>query len=115
MNNRGVLYRHPECTETGDAVGCASRRRLRCQHDAGSDLHRAAYKNAGDAAALSGMAQSVGYLMAAMGPLLPGKVQELCGGWTLPLLMAAAIAVVGACTGIAAGRNAHLEPVQQPY
>lgn len=72
-------------------------------------------KNAGDAAALSGMAQSVGYLMAAMGPLLPGKVQELSGGWTLPLLMAAAIAVVGACTGIAAGRNANLEPVQQPY
>lgn len=72
-------------------------------------------KNAGDAAALSGMAQSVGYLMAAMVPLLPGKVHELSGGWTLPLLMTAAIAVVGACTGIAAGRNAHLEPVQQPY
>ena len=33
-------------------------------------------KYAGDAAALSGMAQSVGYLMAAMGPLLLGKVQE---------------------------------------
>ena len=71
-------------------------------------------KNAGDAAALSGMAQSVGYLMAAMGPLLLGKVQELSGGWTLPLLMTAAIAVAGACTGMAAGRNAHLEPAQQP-
>jgi len=70
-------------------------------------------KNAGDAAALSGMAQSVGYLMAAMGPLLLGKVQELSGGWTGPLLMTAAIAVAGACTGMAAGRNAHLEPVQQ--
>ncbi|MBI6183893.1 MFS transporter, partial [Serratia proteamaculans] len=69
-------------------------------------------KNAGDAAALSGMAQSVGYLMAAMGPLLLGKVQELSGGWTVPLLMTAAIAVAGACTGMAAGRNAHLEPVQ---
>ncbi|EKN6182159.1 MFS transporter [Yersinia enterocolitica] len=71
-------------------------------------------KNAGDAAALSGMAQSVGYLLAAMGPLLLGKVQELSGGWTLPLLMTAAIAVAGACTGMAAGRNAHLEPAQQP-
>jgi len=38
----------------------------------------------------------------------------LSGGWTLPLLMTAAIAVAGACTGMAAGRNAHLEPVQQP-
>jgi len=27
----------------GDAVGRASRLRLRCQHDAGSDIHRAAY------------------------------------------------------------------------
>lgn len=71
-------------------------------------------KNAGDAAALSGMAQSVGYLMAAMGPLLLGKVQELSGGWTVPLLMTAAIAVAGACTGMAVGRNAHLESALQP-
>ena len=70
--------------------------------------------NAGDAAALSGMAQSIGYLMAAMGPLLLGKVQELSGGWTVPLLMTTAISVAGACTGMAAGRDAHLEPVQQP-
>lgn len=67
-------------------------------------------KNAGDAAALSGMAQCVGYLMAAMGPLLLGKVHDWCGGWTVPLLMTAAIAVVGACTGLAAGRNVYLEP-----
>lgn len=71
-------------------------------------------KNAGDAAALSGMAQSVGYLMAAMGPLLLGNVQELSGSWTVTLQMTAAIAVAGDCTGIAAGRNVHLEPAQQP-
>ncbi|STA63021.1 Inner membrane transport protein YeaN [Citrobacter amalonaticus] len=66
--------------------------------------------NAGDAAALSGMAQCVGYLMAAMGPLLLGKVHDWSGGWTVPLLMTAAITVAGACTGLAAGRNVCLEP-----
>ncbi|MBH2554527.1 MULTISPECIES: MFS transporter [Serratia] len=66
-------------------------------------------KNAGDAAALSGMAQCVGYLMAAIGPLLLGKVHDWSGGWAMPLLVTAAIAVAGACTGMAAGRNAHLE------
>ncbi|MNC10228.1 Inner membrane transport protein YeaN [compost metagenome] len=67
-------------------------------------------KNAADAAALSGMAQCVGYLMAAMGPLLLGKVHDGSGGWTVPLLMTAAITVAGACTGLAAGRNVYLEP-----
>lgn len=67
-------------------------------------------KNSGDAAALSGMAQCVGYLMAAMGPLLLGKVHDWSGGWTVPLLMTATIAVAGACTGMTAGRNAYLEP-----
>lgn len=67
-------------------------------------------KNAGDAAALSGMAQCVGYLMAAMGPLLLGKVHDWSGGWTVPLLMTAAITVASACTGLAAGRNVYLEP-----
>lgn len=71
-------------------------------------------KNAGDAAALSGMAQSVGYLMAALGPLFLGKVQELTGNWTVPLLITAAIAVAGAFSGMAAGRNAYLEPALQP-
>jgi CP family cyanate transporter-like MFS transporter len=71
-------------------------------------------KNSSDAAALSGMAQCVGYLMAAMGPLLLGKVHDWSGGWTVPLLMTTAISVAGACTGMAAGRDVHLEPVQQP-
>lgn len=67
-------------------------------------------KNAGDAAALSGMAQCVGYLMAAAGPLLLGQVHDWTGGWTAPLLITAGIAVAGAFTGMMAGRNAHLEP-----
>lgn len=67
-------------------------------------------RNAADASALSGMAQCVGYLMAALGPLLLGKVHDLSGGWTVPLLLTALAAVMGAAIGIAAGRNAYLEP-----
>lgn len=71
-------------------------------------------QNSADAAALSGMAQCVGYLMAAMGPLLLGKVHNLSGSWSIPLLLTAAIAVAGAFTGMAAGRNAWLQPAASP-
>ena len=67
-------------------------------------------KNAGDTAALSGMAQCVGYLMAAAGPLLLGQLHDWTGGWTAPLLITAAISIAGACTGMLAGRNVQLEP-----
>ncbi|UPF06185.1 MFS transporter [Pseudomonas mosselii] len=66
-------------------------------------------KNAGDTAALSGMAQCVGYLMAAAGPLLLGQLHDWSGGWTAPLLITAAIAVAGAFTGMLAGRNVQLD------
>jgi len=66
--------------------------------------------NADDASALSGMAQCVGYLMAAAGPLLLGQLHDWTGGWTVPLLITAAISVTGACSGMMAGRNAYLEP-----
>ena len=65
--------------------------------------------NADDASALSGMAQCVGYLMAAAGPLLLGQLHDWTGGWTVPLLITAAISVAGACSGMMAGRNAYLE------
>lgn len=69
--------------------------------------------NADDAAALSGMAQCVGYLMAAAGPLLLGQLHDWTGGWTVPLLITAAISVAGACSGMMAGRNAYLEPTHR--
>ncbi|WP_198332400.1 MFS transporter [Psychrobacter aquimaris] len=65
--------------------------------------------NADDASALSGMAQCVGYLMAAAGPLLLGQLHDWTGSWTIPLLITAAISVAGACSGMMAGRNAYLE------
>ncbi|HHG9494401.1 TPA: CynX/NimT family MFS transporter [Citrobacter farmeri] len=57
------------------------------------------------AAALSGMAQSVGYLLAACGPPLMGRIHDGQGSWQIPLLAVAALAVVMAIFGRYAGRN----------
>ncbi|AHJ74213.1 CynX/NimT family MFS transporter [Kosakonia sacchari] len=57
------------------------------------------------AAALSGMAQSVGYLLAACGPPLMGKIHDASGDWHLPLLACAVLSVVMAACGAFAGRD----------
>lgn len=43
--------------------------------------------------ALSGMAQSVGYTLAALGPLLIGMLHDATGGWALPLVLLSLLAV----------------------
>ena len=45
------------------------------------------------AAALSGMAQSVGYLLAAAGPFLFGVLRDATGAWKVPLVLLLAITV----------------------
>ncbi|MFC4947793.1 CynX/NimT family MFS transporter [Pseudonocardia sp. GCM10023141] len=59
--------------------------------------------DAAHAAQLSGMAQSVGYMVAAAGPFAVGALHDLSGGWTVPLVvvlvMFAPQAVVGALAG----------------
>ncbi|MFL9672958.1 MFS transporter [Pseudomonas marginalis] len=70
-------------------------------------------KHSGDTAALSGMAQCVGYLMAAAGPLVLGQLHDWTGGWAAPLLITAAISIAGAFTGMLAGRNVQLEPARR--
>ncbi|WP_461188579.1 MFS transporter [Arthrobacter sp. Z4-13] len=57
------------------------------------------------AASLSGMAQSVGYGLAAVGPVMFGGLRDVSGGWTLPLLVTAGIMAVVAVTGVLAGRD----------
>lgn len=57
------------------------------------------------AAALSGMAQSVGYGLGAAGPVLFGGLYDLSGDWTLPLLVCAGIMAVLAMMGVLAGRD----------
>ena len=56
------------------------------------------------AAALSGMAQCVGYLLAAGGPSLAGRLHETTGTWTTVLTVGAALSVLMAGCGVLAGR-----------
>lgn len=60
--------------------------------------------SAHQAAALSGMAQTIGYLLAACGPPLIGKIHDAYGDWHIPLIIVALIAVVMALFGALAGR-----------
>ena len=60
------------------------------------------------AAALSGMAQCVGYLMAAAGPPLIGVLHDLSGGWRLPLAVVVALCFAMAGLGSLAGRARHV-------
>lgn len=58
-----------------------------------------------DAAALSGMAQTWGYLVSAAGPLAWGALRELSGSWTLPLVLLLAVALATTAAGYLAGRD----------
>jgi MFS transporter, CP family, cyanate transporter len=57
------------------------------------------------AAQLSAMAQTVGYAVAAAGPLLIGVLREATGGWTAPLILLLALPVPLFAAGMAAGRT----------
>lgn len=57
------------------------------------------------AAELSGMAQAIGYLLAASGPILFGLIHDWIGNWTVPLLLILAISVVYGLLGLAAGAD----------
>ncbi|WP_142502091.1 CynX/NimT family MFS transporter [Klebsiella sp. 2680] len=61
--------------------------------------------SAHQAAALSGMAQTVGYLLAACGPPIMGKIHDANGDWHIPLIAVAMMSVVMAVSGALAGRN----------
>ncbi|ADJ65708.1 CynX/NimT family MFS transporter [Herbaspirillum seropedicae] len=56
------------------------------------------------AAALSAMAQSVGYLLAATGPIVMGRLHDANGGWTPVLALCAGGAVLMGWLGWLAGR-----------
>ncbi|MGQ4515737.1 MFS transporter [Streptomyces sp. DW26H14] len=64
----------------------------------------------GEAAALAGMAQSIGYLVAAAGPLLLGILRDTTGSWTLPLMVLIALSLAMASAGYGAGRDRHVRP-----
>lgn len=62
-------------------------------------------RTSGEASRLSGMAQGVGYLLAAVGPLLAGTLFELTDSWAPVLCIIAAAVVVMAVVGLFAGRR----------
>lgn len=66
--------------------------------------------SAAQAAALSGMAQCLGYLLAAAGPPAVGAMYDVNGSWDAPLLLCALLALLMAATGALAGRAIHIAP-----
>ena len=59
-------------------------------------------------AALSGMAQAVGYLFAAMGPSLFGLLRDATHAWKVPLILLLAIVAAMLVSGLGAARDAHV-------
>ncbi len=59
--------------------------------------------------ALSAFAQSVGYVLAALGPLLVGVLYETTGGWLAPLGVLAVALVVQAGAGVVISRPRYVE------
>lgn len=60
--------------------------------------------NPQQAAALSGMAQCVGYLLAAFGPPSIGALHDLSGGWYMPLAICVVLSIAVTVLGTLAGR-----------
>ncbi|MEU8247090.1 MFS transporter [Nonomuraea sp. NPDC048916] len=60
--------------------------------------------DASSVTALSAVAQSCGYALAALGPLLIGVLRQSSGGWTVPLLVAMAACLAQLVAGAFAGR-----------
>lgn len=66
-------------------------------------------RSAAGTLALSGFAQSFGYLIASVGPFLFGVVHDLTGGWTVSLWLLMGLVVVHLGFGLAAARTRYIE------
>lgn len=76
-----------------------------CAFSMGLALMGLRAKNAVDAARLSGFAQSVGYALAATGPLVVGWLHDLTPNWNISLGYILFTSVVALLAGQRAGRN----------
>ncbi|HEY9577699.1 MAG TPA: MFS transporter [Pseudobacillus sp.] len=61
-----------------------------------------------EAAELSGMAQSFGYLLASIGPVLFGGLHDLTGSWTIPLAMLIAASILIFVIGLSVGKKGYV-------
>ncbi|TKC16064.1 CynX/NimT family MFS transporter [Robertmurraya kyonggiensis] len=64
--------------------------------------------NAEQAANLSGMAQSIGYFLAALGPFFLGFLFDTLHSWTVPLLLLILVTIIMTVVGYGAGRNQYV-------
>ena len=63
-----------------------------------------------EAADLSGMAQSFGYSLAAIGPVLFGLLHDFTSGWTVPMLIIIIASLIVLLSGMKAGKNTFVTP-----
>jgi CP family cyanate transporter-like MFS transporter len=56
------------------------------------------------AARLSSMAQGIGYMISALGPLVAGLMHSISGGWTVPIIVTIAVCAAQLAAGLAAAR-----------
>jgi MFS transporter, CP family, cyanate transporter len=64
--------------------------------------------SADDAASLSGMAQTWGYLLAAIGPVAWGAMRDATGSWALPVVLLVGVGVAATAAGVLAARDRQL-------
>lgn len=65
-------------------------------------------KDAKDAADLSGMAQSIGYILAAFGPILIGFMYDITKGWNIPFVFLIIVTAAIIYFGMHAGQNKYV-------
>jgi MFS transporter, CP family, cyanate transporter len=65
-------------------------------------------RDAKRAAELSGMAQALGYVLAAIGPMFIGFLYDVTHVWTVPLITLMIISVLVVIFGLGAGRNSYV-------
>ncbi len=61
--------------------------------------------NSFKASQLSGMSQSAGYLLAAIGPATMGAINDLTNNWSIPIVIFIASIILLALLGLGAGKN----------
>lgn len=63
-----------------------------------------------EAANLSGMAQSFGYALAAIGPVLFGSLHDFTSSWTTPMFILIVATIIVLLSGMKAGKNEFITP-----
>lgn len=65
-------------------------------------------QHARESAELSGMAQSFGYLLAAVGPILIGLIYDISQSWTIPIIVILLVSIIMMGFGLGAARNKYV-------